>query len=161
MGISFKKSIKIDPVKVNMSKSGVGTLVGRKDARVGINAKGGDYVSTGINGVYYRETLGSPNGKSSPGGTAYGNIRHKLVDMIVIAFTAVLCSYENYEEMEKLGKLKLDLLKSFLELPNGIPNESAFRRVLGCLKYIRGHWSVENQLHWILDIVFWEDECRI
>jgi predicted transposase YbfD/YdcC len=28
------------------------------------------------------------------------------------------------------------------------------------LKYIRGHWSIENQLHWMLDITFREDECR-
>jgi predicted transposase YbfD/YdcC len=30
-----------------------------------------------------------------------------------------------------------------------------------CLNYIRGHWSIENQLHWMLDIVFREDECRV
>jgi predicted transposase YbfD/YdcC len=29
------------------------------------------------------------------------------------------------------------------------------------LKYIRGHWSIENQLHWLLDVVFREDECRV
>ena len=27
--------------------------------------------------------------------------------------------------------------------------------------YIRGHWSVENQLHWILDVDFNEDGSRI
>ena len=26
---------------------------------------------------------------------------------------------------------------------------------------IRGHWSVENNLHWILDVAFNEDDCRI
>ena len=26
---------------------------------------------------------------------------------------------------------------------------------------IRGHWSVENSLHWVLDIAFREDESRI
>jgi hypothetical protein len=35
--------------------------------------------------------------------TAYGNIRHKLVDIIVTAFTAVLCGHEDYEEMETFG----------------------------------------------------------
>jgi predicted transposase YbfD/YdcC len=25
---------------------------------------------------------------------------------------------------------------------------------------VRGHWSVENSLHWVLDIAFREDECR-
>ena len=29
------------------------------------------------------------------------------------------------------------------------------------LDYIRGHWGVENSLHWSLDISFREDECRI
>jgi hypothetical protein len=67
MGISFRKSFKIGPVKVNVSKSGVGASVGRKGARVGINAKGNAYVSAGAEGVYYRKTLGGPNEKASPG----------------------------------------------------------------------------------------------
>jgi predicted transposase YbfD/YdcC len=31
----------------------------------------------------------------------------------------------------------------------------------GLLSYIRGHWGVENNLHWCLDISFREDERRI
>jgi len=27
-------------------------------------------------------------------------------------------------------------------------------------KYIRSHWGVENNLHWVLDMVFREDEQR-
>lgn len=27
-------------------------------------------------------------------------------------------------------------------------------------KIIRGHWSIENQLHWHLDVTFKEDDCR-
>ena len=26
---------------------------------------------------------------------------------------------------------------------------------------VRGHWSVENNLHWQLDVSFREDECRV
>jgi predicted transposase YbfD/YdcC len=26
--------------------------------------------------------------------------------------------------------------------------------------YIRGHWSIENNLHWCLDVLFREDGCR-
>lgn len=28
-------------------------------------------------------------------------------------------------------------------------------------KAIRGHWSIENQLHWSLDVSFNEDQCRV
>jgi len=26
---------------------------------------------------------------------------------------------------------------------------------------VRGHWSVENSCHWVLDVVFREDDCRV
>ncbi len=26
---------------------------------------------------------------------------------------------------------------------------------------VRQHWGIENSLHWVLDIAFREDECRI
>src|SRR4029079_7790115 len=26
---------------------------------------------------------------------------------------------------------------------------------------VRGHWSIENRLHWQLDVTFQEDQCRI
>jgi predicted transposase YbfD/YdcC len=86
---------------------------------------------------------------NDPRRTKYGNIRHKLIDIIVIAFTAALCGYEDYEEMEEFGRLKSDFFKSFLELPNGIPDESAFRRVLQCLNPRELQEGLEN---WLVDI---------
>lgn len=26
---------------------------------------------------------------------------------------------------------------------------------------VRSHWGVENSLHWVLDVAFREDDCRI
>jgi hypothetical protein len=58
-----------------------------------------------------------PGQINNPQRTAYGNILHKLLDIIVIALMAVLCEYEDYGEMEEFGKLKRDFLKSFPGLP--------------------------------------------
>jgi predicted transposase YbfD/YdcC len=29
------------------------------------------------------------------------------------------------------------------------------------LRAVRGHWGIENELHWVLDIAFREDDCRV
>ncbi len=26
---------------------------------------------------------------------------------------------------------------------------------------VRGHWGIENRLHWVLDVAFREDDCRV
>jgi hypothetical protein len=86
---------------------------------------------------------------NDPRRTEYENIRHKLLNIIVIAFTAALCGYEDYEEMEEFGKLERAFLKTFLALPNGIPGESAFRRALQCLNPKELQEGLEN---WLVDV---------
>jgi len=58
---------------------------------------------------------------------------HKLVDMIVIAICAVICGAEGWTDIETFGNSKLPWLKSFLELPNGIPSHDTFGRVFSML----------------------------
>jgi hypothetical protein len=55
----LRKSVKIGPVRFNLSKSGVGTSVGVKGFRVGVRPNGKSYIHAGRYGLYYRQELGS------------------------------------------------------------------------------------------------------
>jgi len=59
----------------------------------------------------------------------YGYLQHKLVTIIVIAFCAIICGAEDFEDIETFGKSRKEWLERFLELPNGIPDKDTFRRV--------------------------------
>lgn len=66
---------------------------------------------------------------SEPRRTRYGNIRHKLEDIIIIGLCTVICGGEDFADMEAFGKSRQEYLAKFLELPNGIPDSDTFRRV--------------------------------
>jgi len=34
-------------------------------------------------------------------------------------------------------------------------------RVKAFAEAVRGHWSIKNNLHWVLDVAFREDDCRV
>ena len=58
---------------------------------------------------------------------------HKLIDMIAIAICAVICGAEGWTDIENFGNSKLTWLKTFLELPNGIPSHDTFGRVFSLI----------------------------
>src|SRR4051794_13869438 len=116
-------------------------------------------------------------------------IEHRLLDILVIAVCAVLGEAESFEDIALYGRCKRQWLEGFLALPNGIPSHDTFRRVLMLVDpdafddghgrlvrhylssaalppearaaAIRNHWRVENGLHWVLDVTFREDACRV
>jgi Protein of unknown function (DUF4236) len=58
MGLFFRKSIGFGPVRVNLSKRGVGLSVGIPGLRVGTQAgRKGLYVRGGTHGVYFRQRV--------------------------------------------------------------------------------------------------------
>ncbi len=59
MGWSYRKSINLGPLRINLSKRGVGYSVGAGGVRIGQNARGQRYVTAGAGGVLYRKTLGT------------------------------------------------------------------------------------------------------
>ena len=66
---------------------------------------------------------------TEPRRTRYGNIRHKLEDIIIIGLCTVICGGEDFADMEEFGREREGFLREFLELPNGIPDSDTFRRV--------------------------------
>ncbi len=58
----------------------------------------------------------------------YGK-RHLLLDIIIIAVCAVICGADNWVEVELFGQSKEEWLRTFLELPHGIPSHDTFGRV--------------------------------
>jgi predicted transposase YbfD/YdcC len=59
--------------------------------------------------------------------------RHELPEILFIALAAVLCGAEGWTDVEEFGKANLAWLKTFLDLPNGIPSHDTFGRVFGAL----------------------------
>src|SRR6266496_4008185 len=51
-----------------------------------------------------------------------GNAKaHIFLEILIIAICAVICGADGWSDMELFGKNKKDWLKTFLELPKGIP----------------------------------------
>ena len=58
---------------------------------------------------------------------------HQLLDILVIAICAVICGADDWVEVALFGNAKLAWLRTFLDLPNGIPSHDTFGRVFGRL----------------------------
>lgn len=59
---------------------------------------------------------------------------HLLINLIAITICAVICGADSWVEIENYGNAKLEWLKQFLVLPNGIPSHDTFGRVFARLK---------------------------
>ncbi len=57
------------------------------------------------------------------------NLRHPLVDILVVGFCGVLCGCDDFVALETFGRKKEAFFRRFLELPEGIPSHDTFRRV--------------------------------
>jgi predicted transposase YbfD/YdcC len=58
---------------------------------------------------------------------------HRLLDILTIALCAVICGADDWVEVETFGQAKVDWLRTFLELPGGIPSHDTFGRVFARL----------------------------
>jgi predicted transposase YbfD/YdcC len=62
------------------------------------------------------------------------NLKHPLVDIIILGFCGVLAGCEDFVEIAEWAKVHEGVFRSFLELPHGIPAHDTFTRVFAMLK---------------------------
>jgi len=74
------------------------------------------------------------------------NRRHNFHDILVITILGAICGADNWSEICHFAESKIDWLKSFLELPNGIPSHDTFGRVFS---KIDPHEFEECFMEWI------------
>lgn len=54
---------------------------------------------------------------------------HRMMDIIMLVFFAMLANADDWVEMEVFGKEHEEFLRKYLELPNGIPSHDTIQRV--------------------------------
>jgi len=62
------------------------------------------------------------------------NLKHRLVDIIILGFCGVLAGCDDFVEMAEWAKVNEAFFRAFLELPHGIPAHDTFNRVFALLK---------------------------
>jgi predicted transposase YbfD/YdcC len=76
--------------------------------------------------------------------------RHKLLEILFIALSAVLCGADEFTEMEEFGQSREIWLRQYLELPHGIPSHDTFGRVFALLQPAAFE---ESFLRWVKQMV--------
>ena len=76
--------------------------------------------------LHYFEDLPDPRRQTN-------NKLHLLLDIVVIALSAVIAGCESAVEFAEFGRQKEDWFRKFLRLPNGIPAHDTFSRVFALL----------------------------
>lgn len=75
--------------------------------------------------------------------------RHELFDVVVVALCATLAGADTWADIERFGKARLEWLRTFLRLENGIPSHDTFGRVFSRLDPARLLTCIQQ---WLDDI---------
>ena len=75
--------------------------------------------------------------------------RHNFVDIMVMGLCSSICGGESFTDMESFSVARVDWLKTFLELPSGVPSHDTFNRVFSA---IDPHAFLECFSRWVQGI---------
>lgn len=62
-----------------------------------------------------------------------GRTSHGLLDILFLTLCGVICGMDDFEAIEEWGHARLDWLRQFVALPNGIPSHDTLGRVFAAL----------------------------
>lgn len=112
----LRKSVRLGPVRFNLSKSGIGTSVGVKGFRVGVRPNGRSYLHAGRYGLYYRQELGSGTSKneSAPNEIEHIHTSHPNTIQYNSATSQELTSKSRKELVSSLNQSYKDLRLDYL-----------------------------------------------
>ncbi len=90
MSWNWRKGLRFGPLRINLSKSGIGYSLGVPGYRIGTNAKGKKYQQVSIpgTGIYRRDYEGQPSQSSRP--TLASWFSAPKVYLLGLAFLALL-----------------------------------------------------------------------
>ena len=76
--------------------------------------------------------------------------QHLLTDIITLTIAAVLSGMKSYDEIEDFGMVREAWLRTFLELPNGIPSHDTINRVFSHMDPVKFETCFRNWVGSIL-----------
>jgi predicted transposase YbfD/YdcC len=114
-----------------------------------------------------------------------GKVMYPLDEILLLALLAVLGGADSFVEIARFGCKKRELLRRFRKRHgwpglNAIAMVESTRETGGAIErdtryyitslvmmahllgpVIRSHWAIENSLHWVMDMIFRDDESRV
>ena len=79
-----------------------------------------------------------------------GNKKHELIDVIVLCVCAVASGAEGWSDIEEFGRTKLEWLRRYVPLANGVPVDDTIARIISALS-VRGFQDCF--MSWMEDVV--------
>ena len=64
----------------------------------------------------------------------WGNLRHKLTDILFIILCAIMCGMEDIDGIAIFGEERQEWLRKYIEMKNGAPSYATYERVLRMLE---------------------------
>lgn len=84
-------------------------------------------------------------GSSGTHGTAWPHLRQ-------------ICRIERHRLTVRRGRVVVSEMEVHYSVTSALPTRADAKRLLGA---IRGHWGIENRLHYVRDVSFDEDRCQV